>query len=166
MHSYFNRSRLSKATANWNYVACHCNGPTFWLIQTSNDHILPLRTWTALEVSNKPDWKGSDEALSQNRGGSQTPYGNWESPDINLTRVPFSRALGKDTEALQNLKRLPESKVKMIDYSVLNSFRNRIHFLNYHSNRKILIGSKLGETRKEVGRERPSGWKWVLSRGW
>merc|ERR1712079_642560 len=69
----------------------------------------PIRTWTALEVSNKPDWKGSDEALSRNRGGSQTPYGNWESPDINLTRVPFSGALGKDTEALQNLKRLPES---------------------------------------------------------
>ena len=71
-----------------------------------------------MEVSNKPDWKGSDESLSQNRGGSQTPYGNWESPDINLTRVPFSRALDKDTEALQNLKRLPESKVKMIDYGV------------------------------------------------
>ena len=130
--------------------------------------ISPLRTWTALEVSNKPDWKGSDEALSQNRGGSQTPYGNWESPDINLTRVPFSRALGKDTEALQSLKRIPKSKVKMIQSTFIPALLGLNESLKtlYRSNREIPTGSKLGETRIEVGRERPSGWKWGLSRGW
>ena len=50
----------------------------------------PIRTWTALEVVTKPTWDDDDNQ-------AKAPYGDWKA-DLNLNRVPFSRALMMDAQ--------------------------------------------------------------------